>query len=220
MQYPITLSGKQLKCFSSDKHLGHIFDCWLSFTKDVVCKKGKFVACINIVIEFGFAHPRCKAKMVKTYANSFYDSCLWDLFRPDCQKPFTTWNIAIRIILELPNTTHRRFLDQLSVLTHIHHILKCCFITFMQSLSNSNNNKLVHLYNICDINKQSLSVLNIARIACEYNVKSCDIQQCNMLTQMNKIYVEKSKDLGNDQWKISYSRSCKKSSVFFMGHVG
>ncbi len=74
----------------------------------------------------------------------------------------------------------------------------------MQSLSNSNNNKLVHLYNICHKNKQSPSGPNIARIACEYNVKSGDIQQCNMLTQMNKIYVEKSKDLGNDQWKIYF----------------
>ncbi len=55
----------------------------------------------------------------------------------------------------------------------------------IQSLSNSNNNKLVHLYNICYKNKQSQSGLHIARIACEYNVKSCNIQQCNMLTQMN-----------------------------------
>ncbi len=101
-------------------------------------------------------------------------------------------------------TTHRRFLDQLSGLNHIHHILKCRFIRFMQSLSNSNNNKLVHLYNIYHKNKQSPSGFNIARIACEYNVKSCDIQQCNMLTQMNQIYVEKSKDLGNDQWKINF----------------
>ncbi len=81
----------------------------------------------------------------------------------------------MRIILELPNTTHRQFLDQLLGLNHIHHILKCCFKTFMQSLSNSNNNKLVHVYNICHKNKQSPSGLNIARITCEYNVKSCDI---------------------------------------------
>ncbi len=74
----------------------------------------------------------------------------------------------------------------------------------MQSLSNSSNNKLVYLYNICHKNKQSSSGLNISKIAYEYNVKSCDIQQCNMLTQMNTIYVEKSKDLGNDQWKINF----------------
>ncbi len=110
----------------------------------------------------------------------------------------------MRIILELSNTTNGRFLDQLSGLNHIHHILKCCFKIFMESLSNSNNNKLVYLYNICHKNKQSPCGLNIARIACEYNVKSCDIQQCNMLTQMNKIYVEKSKVLGNDQWKINF----------------
>ncbi len=59
VQYPITLSGKQLKWFSSVKHLGHIFDSCLSLTKDVVCKKVKFVACVNnIVTEFGFAHTR------------------------------------------------------------------------------------------------------------------------------------------------------------------
>ncbi len=69
----------------------------------------------------------------------------------------------------------------------------------MQSLTNSNNNKLVHLHNICHKNKQSPNGLNIARIACEYKVKSCDIQQCIMLTQMNKTYVEKSRDIGNDQ---------------------
>ncbi len=74
----------------------------------------------------------------------------------------------------------------------------------MRSLSNSSNNKIVHLYNICHKHKQSSIGLNIARISCKYNVKSCNIQQCNMLTQMNKIYVEKSKDLGNDQWKINF----------------
>ncbi len=72
----------------------------------------------------------------------------------------------------------------------------------MQSLSNSNNNNLVHFYNICHKNKQSPRGLDNARIACEYNVKSCNIQQCNMLTQMNKTYMEKSKDLGNDQGKL------------------
>ncbi len=74
----------------------------------------------------------------------------------------------------------------------------------MQSLSNSNINKLVHLYNICHKNKQSPSGLNIVRIECKYNVKSCDIQQSNMLIQMNKTYVAKSKDLGNGQWKINF----------------
>ncbi len=73
----------------------------------------------------------------------------------------------------------------------------------MQSLSNINNNKLVHLYNICHKNKQSPSGLNIARIVCEYSVKSYDIHQCNKLTQMNNIYVSKSKYLGDNQRKIN-----------------
>ncbi len=138
--------------------------------------------CINnshrISPEFGFAHLRCKARMVKTYGTSFYGSCLWDLFGLDFQKGFTTWYIAMRIILELLNIAHS--------LNHIHHILKCCFIKFMQSLSDSTNNKLVHLYSIYHKNKHSTSGINIARISCEYSVKFCDIQQCNMLKKNKK----------------------------------
>ncbi len=41
-------------------------------------------------------------------------------------------------------------------------------------------------------------------MTCEYSVKSCDIKQCNMLTQINKIYMAKSTDFGDDQWKINF----------------
>ncbi len=60
------------------------------------------------------------------------------------------------------------------------------------------------IYKIAIItNAQSPSGLNITRIMCEYCVKSCDIQQCNMLPQINKIYVGNSKDLDDDQLKIN-----------------
>ncbi len=84
--------------------------------------------------------------MVKTYGTSFmavvYGIYLGQIFKTFLQHGN---NNAMKIILELPNTAHRRFLDQLSGLNHIHHILKCHFIKFMQSLLNNNNNKIVHL---------------------------------------------------------------------------
>ncbi len=75
-------------------HLGRIFDCCLSFAKDFLCKKVKFVDCFNnIVTEFGFAHSRYKARIV-TYGTSFYGSSVWNLFGADCQNRFITWNIT------------------------------------------------------------------------------------------------------------------------------
>ncbi len=59
--------------------------------------------------------------------------------------------------------------------------------------------KLFTSYKICNKNKQSPIGLNIARIEYEYNSMFCDIQQCNMFTQMNKLYMAKSKDFGDDQ---------------------
>ncbi len=55
--------------------MGHIFDCSFRFAKDVIFKKGKYVACTNNVFtEFGYAHPRCKSTMVK---KTYGTSCLW-----------------------------------------------------------------------------------------------------------------------------------------------
>ena len=74
----------------------------------------------------------------------------------------------------------------------------------MQCLSDNNNDKLAHLYNVCHKHKQSPSGLNVARIACEYETKTSDIQQRNMLSLKNKFYVASSKDLGDERWKIDF----------------
>ncbi len=55
---------------------------------------------------------------------------------------------------------------------------------FMQCLSNSNNNKLVHLYNICHKKQQSPSGLNITRIACEYNFTGAEHHNTTLITSV------------------------------------
>ncbi len=73
----------------------------------------------------------------------------------------------------------------------MHHILKCHFIKFIQSLQVASMTGLSISVSGLTISSgfNSSSGLNSSRSACEYNNKSCDFQQCNMLDQMNKIYV-------------------------------
>ena len=82
-----------------------------------------------------------------------------------------------------------------------HSVLKYC--DELSMCDNEHNSRCMsHLYKVCHKNKQSTSGLNIAWIAGEYEIKTSDIQQCNILTLMNKVYFARSKDLGDEQWKI------------------
>ncbi len=82
-------------------------------------------------------------------------SYLGQIVKNFLQHEILPWELYLNSQIQL-----MQFLDQLSGRNHIHPILKCCFINFMQSLSNSNNNKLIHLYNVITTNNhQVVSIL-------------------------------------------------------------
>ncbi len=86
-QYPVYLGLDKLQWYSQVKHLGHIFNCCLSFSADVANRKGQFIGCVNsIKTQFGFAHPVCKMKLLVTDRYSFYESSLWDLYGNECNQ--------------------------------------------------------------------------------------------------------------------------------------
>ncbi len=121
-QYPIFLGNEKLKWYSKVKHLGHCFDCCVSFDADVFNRKGQFIGCMNnIITQFVFAHPSCKVKLLTIHGYSFYGSSLWNLYDKTTNKMFVTWNIAIRRLLNIPKTTHTRYLSHLSDIPHVRH---------------------------------------------------------------------------------------------------
>mgnify|MGYP000338137030 CR=1 FL=1 len=136
----ISLDGTPLKWCKYVKHLGHTMSCCSDFDKDIVVKKGHFIACVNdIITEFSFAHPHMKCKLLQTYGTSFYGSCLWNLYGKAATSLYTTWNIAIRKLNGVPYRTHTRFLDVISDFKHIRFSLKRRFLCFVSKLLKSTN---------------------------------------------------------------------------------
>ncbi len=128
----MVLNGNNIKWFSDIVHLGHHFNCCLSFKKDTNLRKSQFIQCINdICKEFAFAHPKCKSKLLQIYSSSFYGSNLWDLYSKELMSLCTTWNVGIRKLYGLPVQTHCRYLMHTSQQNHVDHVLKCRFIKFM-----------------------------------------------------------------------------------------
>ena len=108
----------------------------------------------------------------------------------------------MRRILGLPYNTHTRFLDDLSSMKHVKHILKCRFAKFVNALESSQNEKVVKLFGMCKDNTQSPTGLNIARIKHEYNVNTCNRQVLPSLRDLNNRYLSSNTLDIDDEWKI------------------
>ncbi len=138
-------------------HLGHHFNCCLSFRKDINISKGCFIQCVNaICIEFAFTHPKCRAKLLQIYGTSFHGSNLLDLYSTEFMSLGKTWNVTIRKVYNVPFQTHCRFLQHVSQLNHVTHMLKSRFITFMVANLVGKNKHLAYVANLCFKNENVL----------------------------------------------------------------
>ena len=72
--------------------------------------------------------------LIKIYATSFYSSSLWNLFSPQCERLFTSWNITVRMIYKVPPQTHTNLIESLSNCPHVKTMLASRFLQFHKSL--------------------------------------------------------------------------------------
>ncbi len=105
----LTLNGDFLTWSHGITHLGHHFNCCLSFRKDINIRKGCFIQCVSeICTEFAFAHHKYGAKLLQIYGTSFYGSNLWNLYSKEFMSLGKTLNVAIRKVYNVPFQTHCR----------------------------------------------------------------------------------------------------------------
>ena len=99
----IKLDGNNLPWVKDIKHLGHTLQEDNSMSIDITSKRGAFVGKVNMLLqEFHFAAPEVLLKLVQTYACNVYGSNTWNLFSTDCQRLFTSFNVAVRMVYNLP----------------------------------------------------------------------------------------------------------------------
>ena len=114
--------------------------------KDLDIKRRKFIGKYHALLqEFGFSTPETLFKLISIYATSFYGSVLWDLSGAAAEHLYRSWNILIRSIWKLPNTSHRYFIEEVSDSSHIKTILSQRCLTFFHSLVTSKKKCLSEL---------------------------------------------------------------------------
>ncbi len=106
----------------------HILNCCLKSTHCIKYCRGSFSGVANqMQTEFSFANPHCNCQMLKMYGCSFYGSPLLDLYSAYINWLYTSWNVALRTLCDLPYREHTRYLDHVSGLLHVKHIFKATF---------------------------------------------------------------------------------------------
>ena len=135
---PIKLNGDNLPWVDEIKYLGNVLECNNSMKRDMQIKRGKFIGKVNALLqELHFCTPETLMKMINIYCTSFYGSGLWNLTSPECERLFKAWNVTIRKVWGLPNTTHRYLIEPISAVMHPKVMLARRYTSFVSSLLSS-----------------------------------------------------------------------------------
>ena len=127
----IVLDGNELPWVDSVKHLGHLLQRDNSMRLDIAKKRATFIAKTNSLLqEFSNVSTEVFMKLLNSFAINLYGSNLWYLFGKDCNKLYTSYNVAMRMILNVDRRTHRFLLVPLSNALHLKTVLASRFVTF------------------------------------------------------------------------------------------
>ena len=168
---PILLNSDPLPWVSDVKHLGNILQCENTMKKDVAMKRGKFIGKVNSLLqELHFADPSVLVKLIQIYCTSFYGSCLWDIYSTDVDRLYKSWNVTIRKVFKVPNTTHRYLVQPLSNCDHPKTMLSKRFLKFMMAMMSSNKPCVSYLARLVKHDNRTLAGRTLSRLSKDCNV--------------------------------------------------
>ena len=116
---PVMLNGDPLPWVPQVKHLGNTLQCDNSMKVDCSQKRGKFIGKLNSLSqEFHHVQPEVYVKILNIFCTSFYGSSLWNLYSKDCERFFSSWNVAMRQCFGVDRLTHRYLIESMSENLH------------------------------------------------------------------------------------------------------
>ena len=204
----VELNGDLLPWVTTAKHLGNNLSTKINFSSyspetksDLLCKRAiLFDKVHQILQQFGCYNPRLIMKLLSIYSTAMYGSCLWQLSSDEHFKLVRSWNTAVKIVWDLPHSTHTRFLESLSPVPHLESVLLGRYIGFIENLVNSKKSLIKLIFSSCSGDLHSLTSQNLAYLLSKY--KKTSVQ--GLISE--RIHIKKSRvyqSFEEDSWKIS-----------------
>ena len=141
----VKLNGDNLPWVNTAKHLGNHLSSKLNLSPispetktDLLCKRAILYDKVHQVQQqFGYYDPHLVLKLLSIYSTALYGSPLWQLGSEEHLKLNRSWNTAVKMIWDLPHSTHTRFLENLCPVPHLESVLVGRYIDFIHNLRRS-----------------------------------------------------------------------------------
>ena len=161
----VQLNGVKLPWVDTAKHLGNLLSSRINFSfripetkTDLLQKRAiLFDKVHQMQQQFGYLNPRLVIKLLSIYSTALYGSCLWQLASDEHLKLNRSWNVAVKMIWDLPHSTHTRFVEPLSPVPHLEAVLMSRYIGFVENLMKTKKSLLRLILNSCcaDLSSQT-----------------------------------------------------------------
>ena len=140
------------------------------------------------------------------YSTSLYGSPLWQLNCEEHLKLNKSWNIAVKMIWDLPFSTHTRFLESLSPVPHLESVLVGRYIGFIQNLSKSSNEFLRLLFVTSSSDLSTVTGQNLNFLLKKYcpDIPSCVASMSSLFSAKDTIKKARVYQLlKEEEWKVN-----------------
>ena len=177
---PIMLNGNPLPWVENVKHLGNILQSDNSMKSDCLMKRAQFIGKVNSLLqEFNYVDTSVMIRILKIYVTAFYGSCLWDLYSTEVTRIYSSWNVTIRNVFNLPWTSHRYLIEYVSSTSHPKTMLCRRLVKFWESLRQCKKGSVRFLFNLVYDDRRTLTGRSVSKIAtdCEVDRSKLDMRQ-------------------------------------------
>ena len=176
----IMLNDDRLPWVTQVKHLGHMLQSDNSMRIDIAQKRGAFIGKVNSLLqEFHHVQPDIFLRLLNTYATSLYGSNTWDILSAECERLYTSYNVTIRIVLQIDRCTHRYLVEPLSGRLHLKTMIASRFATFHHSLINSRKLPVRFLARLCERDNRTVLGRTLSRLLQLCNLEDGDLSKLN-----------------------------------------
>ena len=197
----IYVSGVEVPVCDNAMHLGNVISNNIS--ESVEYGIGKFNSSFNYFMSsFGKCQSYVKNKLFIQYCSSFYGSQIWPLYKNDLTKKIcVNWRNSLRRVWRVPSNTHCDILPLLASQSPIDIQLKCRFVKFYRSISDSDNSLVRYLANAMTFAHRSTMSNNYNRILYDLNMDVHELAELS-LKEVKEVYYNKWLNNVNNQYLV------------------
>ena len=170
---PLQLYGKNLPWVLHATHLGHELHQDCTMDMDIRMKRGSFISSsTDIRNMFSFARPAQVLNAVNLYSAHFYGSMLWDLYGDMAGQVYRSWNTCVKLVWNLPRSTHSYFVDNLLAedFPSVRKKVLSQYVSFLQRLRRSVSTEVRILSYIAANDVRSTTGKNCYNMTQEFNL--------------------------------------------------